>query len=104
MTLALQAHLLSADDTCGRCESGLQTYICTCGRHIAARYPRHCLVLVSALLRGGPMHAPTRLARRRSMRSMLLAMLAFSLGLAQAHARDSAREMLPGCRDYVAVG
>jgi len=38
------------------------------------------------------------------MRSMLLAMLAFSLGLAQAHARDSAREMLPGCRDYVAVG
>ena len=38
------------------------------------------------------------------MRSMLLAMIVISMGFAPAHAQDSAREMLPGCRDYVAVG
>jgi hypothetical protein len=38
------------------------------------------------------------------MRLILLSMIAILMGLAQAHAHDSAKEMLPGCRDYVAVG
>ncbi len=38
------------------------------------------------------------------MRSVLLAIIMVSIGLAHAHALDSAREMLPGCRGYVAVG
>ena len=38
------------------------------------------------------------------MRSMLLAMIAISLSFAPAHARDTTSEMMPGCRDYIAVG
>ena len=38
------------------------------------------------------------------MRSMLLAMIAISSSFAPTHARDTTSEMIPGCRDYIAVG
>jgi len=38
------------------------------------------------------------------MRLTLLAFAAALAGFAQAQARDSARDILPGCRDYVSVG
>jgi hypothetical protein len=38
------------------------------------------------------------------MRSILLAVVAISLGFVPAQAQDAVSDVLPGCQDYVAVG